>query len=240
MPNYLRIIIFIVSVLFISCENPEVFMLFDGESLEGWECPDRIFRVQDGSIVAGSIDKPLDHSYYLCTVKKYDNFELTLKTKFNNNGVYENAGISFRAERVPNSTQVAGYQADMGYIEPGVIPIFSDFTPSDMNNPYPLWGILVDESRLNTSRYPNNDIAPVVLLDLPDRTIIDKNIKKDDWNELRIIANGPEIQIIINGISTVNYIEKENWIPREGHICLQAHSNGLFEILYKDIRLKKL
>lgn len=240
MQNCLRIIIFIVSVLIISCVNPEVFILFDGESLDGWECPDRIFRVEDGSIVAGSIDKPLDRSYYLCTAKKYDNFEITLKAKFNSKDAYENAGISFRAERLPDSTHVAGYQADMGYIAPNVIPILSDFAPSDMNNPYPLWGILVDENRSTPSRYPHYDIAPVVLLDLPDRTIIDKNVKKDDWNELRIIANGPEIQIIINGISTVNYIEKENWIPREGHICLQAHSNGLFEILYKDIRLKKL
>ncbi|MFC1792397.1 family 16 glycoside hydrolase [Planctomycetota bacterium] len=55
-----------------------------------------------------------------------------------------------------------------------------------------------------------------------------------------MIANGPKIKILINGISTVNYLEKEKWIPREGHICLQAHSGGPYEILYKDIRLKKL
>ena len=222
-----------------SCENPEVFILFDGESLKGWECLDDIFRVEDGCIVAGSMDTPLDHSYYLCTEKKYDNFELTLKAKFNNNGEYENAGISFRAERVPNSTQVAGYQADMGHIEPDIIPIFSDFSPSDKNSPYPLWGILVDEYRLNTSRYPNNDFAPVVFLDIPERSSIESSIKKDNWNEVQIIANGPEIEILINGISTAKYFEEEKWVPREGHICLQAHSGGPYEVLYKDIKLRK-
>ena len=71
-------------------------------------------------------------------------------------------------------------------------------------------------------------------------TVLENIIKEDNWNELRIIANGPEIEIFINGISTVKYLEKEKWIPREGHICLQAHSGGPYEILYKDIRLKKL
>jgi len=238
--NSLRIVILLAITLFTSCENSVGLILFDGKSLEGWEGPDSIFRVEDGCIVGGSMDKPLDRSYYLCTVKKYDNFELTLKAKFKNKGTYENAGISFRAERVPNSTQVAGYQADMGHIEPDIIPIFSDFSPSDMNSPYPLWGILVDEHRSNTSRYPNTDFAPVVFLDIPDRSLIENIIKKDNWSEFRIIANGPEIEILINGISTVNYLEKEKWIPREGHICLQAHSGGPYEIRYKDIRLKKL
>ena len=238
--NSIRIVVLLAFTLLTSCENYDSLSLFDGKSLEGWEGPDSIFRVEDGCIVGGSMDKPLDSSYYLCTVKTYDNFELTLKAKFKNKGTYENAGISFRAERVPNSTQVKGYQADMGYIEPDIIPIFSDFSPSDMNSPYPLWGILVDEYRSNTSRYPNNDFAPVVFLDIPDRSLIENIIKEDNWNDLRIIVNGPEIEIFINGISIVNYLEKEKWVPREGHICLQAHSGGPYEVLYKDIRLKKL
>lgn len=238
--NSIRIVILLAFTLLTSCENYDSLSLFDGKSLEGWEGPDSIFRVEEGCIVSGSMDKPLDRSYYLCTVKTYDNFELTLKAKFKNKGKYENAGISFRAERVPNSTQVAGYQADMGYIEPDTISMFSDFSPSDMNSPYPLWGILVDEHRSNTSRYPNNDFAPVVFLNIPDRSLIEDIIKEDNWNDLQIIANGPEIEISINGITTVSYLEKEKWIPREGHICLQAHSGGPYEILYKDIILKKL
>jgi hypothetical protein len=238
--NSLRIAILLAITLFASCANSDSLILFDGKSLEGWDGPEGIFRVEDGCIVGGSMDKPLESSYYLCTVKKYDNFELTLKAKFKNKGTYENAGISFRAERVPNSTQVGGYQADMGYIEPDIIPKFSDFSPSDMNSPYPLWGILVDEYRSNTSRYPNADFAPVVFLDIPDRSLIENIIKKDNWSEIRIIANGPKIEIFINGVSTVNYLEKDEWVPREGRIGLQAHSGGPYEILYKDIRLRKL
>ncbi len=238
--NSLKIAILLTFTLLTSCKTSDGLSLFDSKSLEGWEGPDSVFRVEDGCIIGGSMDSPLDRSYYLCTVKKYDNFELTLKAKFKNKGTYENAGVSFRAERVPNSTQVGGYQADMGHINPDIMPMFSDLSPSDMNSPYPLWGILVDEYRSNTSRYPNTDFAPVVFLDIPDRSLIENIIKKDNWSEVRIIANGPEIEIWINGISTVNYSEKEKWVPKEGHIGLQAHSGGPYEVLYKDIRLKEL
>jgi hypothetical protein len=240
MKTSLRMAVLLAAMILASCKSPDVCNLFDGKSLKGWEGPDSIFRAEDGCIVGGSMDKTLEHSYYLCTEKKYDNFELTLKAKFKNAGKYENAGVSFRAERAPNSTQVGGYQADMGHIEPNIIPLFSDFSPSDMNSPYPLWGILVDEFRSNTSRYPNNDFAPVVFLVIPDRTLIESIIKKDDWNECRVIADGPEIEIFVNGVLTVKYLEKEKWVPATGHICLQAHSGGPYEILYKDIRLRKL
>jgi len=240
MKTSLRIAMLLVTMILASCQSPDGSNLFDGKSLKGWEGPDTVFRAEDGCIVGGSMDEPLDQSCYLCTEKKYDNFVLTFKAMFKNKGKYENAGLSFRAQRVPNSTQVAGYQADMGHIEPNIIPLFSDISPSDMSSPYPLWGILVDEFRSNTSRYPNNDFAPVVFLVMPDETLIESIIIKDNWNEFRIIADGPEIEIFINGVSTAKFLENQKWVPATGHICLQAHSGGPYEILYKDIRLRKL
>ena len=240
MNKCIYITVLMAPMLFAGCRTPDAVSLFDGKSLNGWECPDGIFRVEDGCIVAGRMDTPLDHSYYLCTEGTYDDFELTLKAKFNSKGPYENGGVSFRAERVQNSTQVAGYQADMGYIEAYIIPIFSDHSPSDPNSPYPLWGILVDEFRSNTSRYPNTDFAPVVFLDMPERSLIESIVKKDDWNEIHIIANGPEIEIQVNGVSTATFLERDKWVPEEGHIGLQVHSGGPCQVLYKDIKLRKL
>lgn len=240
MKTTLTIAVLLVTTVLASCQSPDGCSLFDGKSLKGWEGPAGVFRAEGGCIVGGSMDKPLEQSCYLCTENKYDNFVLTFKAKFKNKGKYENAGLSFRAERVPNSTQVAGYQADMGSIEPNIIPLFSDVSPSDMSSPYPLWGILVDEFRSNTSRYPNNDFAPVVFLVIPDRTLIESVIRKDGWNEYRIIADGPALELFVNGVSTAKYLERQKWVPTTGHICLQAHSGGPYEILYKDLRLKKL
>jgi hypothetical protein len=86
--------------------------LFDGESLDGWEGNRAAFRVQDQAIVGGSLAGPVPRNEYLCSRRSYRNFELRLKFKLLGEKV--NAGVQFRSERVPQSNEMVGYQADMG------------------------------------------------------------------------------------------------------------------------------
>ena len=67
-----------------------------------------------------------------------------------------------------------GYQADLGYIDPDAIALFSDRTPADTTNLYPLWGSLVDECREDVSRYPRPDVFPVILFKVPDKAFIEE------------------------------------------------------------------
>ena len=90
---------------------------------------------------------------YLCTEEKYENFNLKLSANFVTEDIHINGGISFRAKRVPNSNEVMGYQADIGYLNSAAIAQFSDFMPADTTGLYPLWGSLVDENRKDHSRY---------------------------------------------------------------------------------------
>ena len=100
--------------------------LFDGKTLAGWEGDEKIFRVQDGAIVAGTLKEKIAHNFFLCTEKQFEDFELRLLVKLVPNS--GNAGIQFRSQRVPNHFEVSGYQADMGD---------------------KWWGKLYDESRRN-------------------------------------------------------------------------------------------
>ncbi|MCW5518767.1 DUF1080 domain-containing protein [Aureitalea sp. L0-47] len=68
--------------LFISCANEPKQKLFNGESLDGWEGNSTFFRVENEAIVGGSLQKVIDKGHYLCTTKKYENFELKLAAKF--------------------------------------------------------------------------------------------------------------------------------------------------------------
>jgi hypothetical protein len=86
--------------------------LFDGKSFAGWEGNRDVFRIEDGAIVGGSLDKPVARNEFLCTEKSYGNFELRLKVKLVGEGA--NAGVQFRTQRIPNHHEVIGYQADMG------------------------------------------------------------------------------------------------------------------------------
>jgi len=98
--------------------------LFDGQTLDGWEGDQTLWKVVDREIVGDSPGIP--HNQFLATRKSYGNFEL--KLEFRLAAGRGNSGVQFRSKRVPDSSEVAGYQADIGE---------------------QYWGCLYDESRRN-------------------------------------------------------------------------------------------
>jgi hypothetical protein len=100
--------------------------LFDGKTLSGWEGSEKMFRVEEGAIVAGTLKAKIPRNEFLATKKDYGDFELRLKFKLGGSGA--NAGVQIRSERIPNHHEMIGYQADMGD---------------------GWWGALYDESRRN-------------------------------------------------------------------------------------------
>ena len=87
--------------------------IFDGKTFGGWEGNLKIFRIQDGAIVGGSLQGKIARNEFLCTTRAYADFELRLKVKLLG-GDGANAGVQFRTARIPNHHEVSGYQADMG------------------------------------------------------------------------------------------------------------------------------
>jgi len=100
--------------------------LFDGETLEGWNGDASVFRVEEGTIVGGQLNKKIPHNVFLSTRDEYSDFELTLEFKLLGNDT--NAGVQLRSKRIPDHHEMIGYQADLG----------QDY-----------WGALYDESRRN-------------------------------------------------------------------------------------------
>ncbi len=92
-------------------DEPPFRPLFDGKTFNGWEGNLKVFRIEDGAIVGGNLKKGLPENEFLCTTKEYPNFELTMQFKILGKGA--NAGVQIRTKRVPNSTEVIGYQADL-------------------------------------------------------------------------------------------------------------------------------
>jgi hypothetical protein len=87
--------------------------IFDGKTFAGWEGNLKIFRIDEGAIVAGTLKEKIARNEFLCTTRPYSDFELRLKVKLLG-GDGANAGIQFRTARIPNHHEVSGYQADMG------------------------------------------------------------------------------------------------------------------------------
>jgi hypothetical protein len=98
--------------------------LFDGKTLAGWEGDAKLWKVEDGLIVG---DSPgIQQNEFLATKKSYGDFELRLEFRLRQG--QGNSGVQFRSRRVDGSSEVSGYQADIGE---------------------KYWGCLYDESRRN-------------------------------------------------------------------------------------------
>jgi len=90
------------------------------------------------------------------------------------------------------------------------------------------WGALYDESRRKR------------VLAQPDKELIDKLVKHDDWNDYVIRCEGPRIRLWLNGTLTVDYTEKDDTIERTGIIGLQIHGGAKAKAFYKDIHIAEL
>jgi hypothetical protein len=97
---------------------------------------------------------------------------------------------------------------------------------ADMGTGY--WGALYDESRRNK------------VLKGPEQEKMKSVIKADDWNDYVIRAEGRRIQLWINGVQTVDYLEEDPKIETTGVTCLQIHGGPPSEVWYKDISLVDL
>jgi hypothetical protein len=127
-------------------------------------------------------------------------------------GQGKNAGIQFRSKRIPNHHEVIGFQADIGV------------SGKDRS----IWGALYDESRRRK-----------FLVEGPQDKL-KKAVKTNDWNDFVIRCEGDRIQISVNGLMTVDYVEKDKSIARSGIIGVQIHGGAPAEASYKNIRIKVL
>lgn len=65
-------------------------------------------------------------------------------------------------------------------------------------------------------------------------------IKKDDWNELVIRAQGRRIRTTINGVQAVDYTEADPAIVQTGKMGIQLHGGGKVLVQVKDITIEEL
>jgi hypothetical protein len=90
------------------------------------------------------------------------------------------------------------------------------------------WGALYDESRRNK------------VMAKPDEETVRKAVRKGDWNDYEVRAEGRRIVIRINGIQTVDYTEADEKIPQEGLVAVQVHGGGKAEVWFKDLTIEEL
>jgi len=186
--------------------------VFDGKIFDGWEFRgnEEWFRIEDGAIVGGSLERPIPRNEFLVSKQEYGDFTLRMECKAIGEGC--NGGIQFRSVRTPadsrNPNEMIGYQADM----------------TETAN---YWGAIYDESRRNR------------FIAEPPRELIERIFRPNDWNEYEIVCKGNNVKIFLNGTLTVDYTETDENIPQRGFIGLQIHSGPPSETWYRNIRIEE-
>jgi hypothetical protein len=145
-------------------------LLFDGNSLDGWDGDPQLWSVRDGSIVGSSDSHPVDTNTFLIYRKSFDNFVLRLEVRLRNG----NSGIQFRSEHVPGPGWIVrGYQAD-----------FSDAGERSA------WGNFYEERGRGRSLMATQDEGWRRAKDI---------VRHREWNRYEIRAEGNRVRLTLNG-----------------------------------------
>lgn len=96
---------------------------------------------------------------------------------------------------------------------------------ADMGQQY--WGCLYDESRRKK-----------VLVQASQQALA--GLRKGDWNEYVITAQGNRIRLELNGIQSVEWMENEPGIEQSGFIALQLHGGPPLKMEFKNLLIKVL
>jgi hypothetical protein len=212
----------------------EETQLFNGKDLTGWEGDPKFWSVQDGAITgASSPDNAVPHNTFI-TWKggEPSDFTLTLKFKMTpgDDKKYTNSGIQFRSKVIdPAKFIVGGYQADFEYGEK-----WSGILYEEKGR-----GILAKRGEQVVIKQGEAPGKPKI--EVTGKTGDDKEIqaaiKKDDWNEYKIVAEGNNVKQYINGMLTVDVTDETAEAAKSGVIAFQMHQGPPMKVQFKDIVL---
>ncbi len=197
--------------------------IFNGRNLDGWDGNPKFWSVEDGTITGRTTtDNPTQgNTFLIWREAPVDDFVLRLKYKI----VGGNSGIQYRSREV-DPWVVAGYQGDF---EAG--DTFSGILYEEKAR-----GILALRGQKVTINADGSKDAKQVT----DSKQLQAGIKKEDWNEYEITAQGNHLIHKINGQVTAEVIDNQKDKAAEsGILALQLHAGPPMTVQFKDIMLKR-
>jgi len=198
--------------------------IFNGKDLNNWDGDPKFWRVEDGAIVGETTkENPTKgNTFIIWKDGEVDDFELRLSYRIKGG----NSGIQYRSKRFENWV-VGGYQADI-----------------DSADTYS--GILYDEKG---TRSIMAERGQRVVFDkegqkraekFAEKEALQKEIKKEDWNEYLVIVKGVNFKHYINGklMSEVTDNDPKKQVL-SGILALQLHAGPPMKVEFKNVRLHR-
>lgn len=213
----------------------EAQVLFNGSDLTGWSGDSRLWSVRDG-VIHGETTAEIPaqgNTFLIWQGGKVKDFDLTLSFRCN---ATNNSGIQYRSKHitdknVKNDWVVRGYQHELRN---------EDTFPN-------VSGFIYDEGgkrgRICAAgeKAVWNEGGKEHVADLIDQAAFKKLMKVDDWNQVRIVARGNNIQHYLNGTLILDFTDNHPDLKlSEGVLALQLHAGKPMFAQFKDIQLKTI
>ena len=210
--------------------------LFNGKDLTGWEGDASLWSVKDGCITGQTTkENPAKGNTFLIWKGEATDFELTCKVKFTTTpeSKFGNSGIQFRSVVVdPAKWIVGGFQADLA-ASPGIFGTLYDERGvgrrAQLGEKVVFKDIAGDEKKVKVEQVGSCGKKEDILA----------AIKHTDWNDLRLLAKGPQIGIWVNGVQCMDAMNESTKGLNGKTLAIQLHAGPPMMIQFKDIVLKK-
>jgi len=196
--------------------------LFDGKTLTGWVQKNgtATYRIENGTIVGKTAEGSPDS--FLCTEKKYGDFELEFDVKVDS-GL--NSGVQIRSKTKDTATGKAKNDQVGRVYGPQVEIEASGEKGAEA-------GYVYGEATGRGWLTPKDKLKP------------HKVFKDGEWNHFRVAAQGPHIQTWINGQPIEDLTDEEILKTHpKGFIALQVHGikkgAGPYEVAWRNLRLRE-
>ena len=205
--------------------------LFNGKDLTGWDGNPKLWSVKDDAITGQTTaENPAKgNTFLIWTNGTVGDFELRCSFKLVPGDAkgFANSGIQYRSKVLdPANWVVGGYQADMeaGATYTGILYEERMRGIMALRGEKVVWG---------------KDDKKQVVGSVGNAASIEASLKKGDWNDYVIIAQGNHLQQFVNGRETVDVTDEcEAKRATNGVLALQLHAGPPMMAQFKNIRIK--
>ena len=202
--------------------------IFDGKTLNGWDADTSFWRVENGVIVGQVLPgKPIKTNTFLIWKEGQPaDFEFKAEYRISPEG---NSGVQYRSEELKDIRYaLKGYQADIDGADQYTGQNYEERGRGFLAMRGQKVVLKANEKPVITGSVGNSDSLKAL-------------IKKDDWNEIHIIAKGNKMQHFINGVLMSEAVDEDSANSKSsGLLGMQVHVMPKMKVEYRNILLKKL
>jgi len=202
--------------------------IFDGKTLNGWDCDTSFWHVANGEVVGEVVPGhvPTANTFLIYKGGQPADFEFKAEYRISPEG---NSGVQYRSEELKDIRYaLKGYQADIDGAD----------TYTGQNYEERGRGFLAMRGQKALLKAGEK---PTITGSVGNSDSLKAFIKKNDWNEIRIVAKGNKMMHYINGHLMSETVDEDATARKSsGVLGMQVHVMPKMKVEYRNIYLKTL